>query len=232
VFFHYDKGSRSQETLISILHNYRGTVQSDAYYAYGVYENKKGVLLLSCRAHAGRKFENALAENKVLAEKALEHIGLPYQTEAGLKEKELSPEAIAAERKRLAYPILLNFEKWLHDICPRLLPKSLPGKAVACTFSIYHRPVRYVSDGRYSIDNNPVENATRPLAPGRKNYLFCGNHDTAEDTALYCSLPGSCRQAGINPADWLLHVLAHIKDCKSSQLDSLLPRNWLPPDAD
>jgi hypothetical protein len=184
---------------------------------------------LSCWAHARRKFENALPENRALAEKALDRIGLLYQIEANLKEKELPPRDIAAERKRLARPILLNFEKWLHDISPGLLPGSLMGKAVAYTFSIYHRLVRYVSDGRYCMDNNPVENAIRPLALGRKNYLFCGNHDTAEDAALYYSLLGSCKQAGVNPGEWLLHVLDHIKDCKSSDPGSLLPKNWQSP---
>jgi len=227
VFFHYDKGSRSQTTLVSILRNYRGTVQSDGYEAYGIYENKDGVLLLSCWAHARRKFENALAENKTLANQALDYISLLYQIEANLKEKEFSAEKIAEERKRLAYPILLNFEKWMHDIFPGLLPKSLMGKAISYTFSIYHRLVRYVCDGKYQIDNNPIENAIRPLALGRKNYLFCGNHDTAKDAALFYSLLGSCKQTGVNPEEWLLYVLQNIKDCKTSELERLLPKNWL-----
>jgi hypothetical protein len=82
VFFHYDKGSRSQRTLVSIFRNYRGTGQSYAYEAYGIYENKEGVLLLSCWVHARRKFENALQGNRALAEKALDRIGLLYQIKA------------------------------------------------------------------------------------------------------------------------------------------------------
>jgi len=228
VFFHYDKGSRSQTTLVSLLCNYRGTVQSDAYEAYGIYENKEGVLLLSCWAHARRKFENALSENKTLANQALDYISLLYQIEANLKDKALSAEEMADERKRLAYPILLKFEKWMLDISPELLPKSLMGKAITYTFSIYHRLVRYINDGRYQIDNNPIENAIRPLALGRKNYLFCGNHDTAKDAALFYSLLGSCKQAGINPEKWLLFVLDNMKDCKTSDLERLLPKNWTP----
>jgi hypothetical protein len=128
VFFHYDKDARSQRTLVSIFRNYQGTVQSDAYDAYGIYENREGVLLLCCRAHARRKFENALKENSALAEKALDYISLLYQIEANLKEKCLPPGDIATERKRLAYPLLLTFEQWLHDIYPGLLPKSLMGE--------------------------------------------------------------------------------------------------------
>jgi transposase len=227
VFFHYDKGSRSQRTLVSLLRNYQGTVQSDGYEAYSIYEDKQGVLLLGCWAHARRKFENALSEDRQKANTALDYIALLYQVEANLKEKTLSDEEIAQERKRLSYPILLQFEKWMHDIAPELLPKSLLGKAVAYTFSIYHRLVRYVADGKYQIDNNLVENAIRPVALGRKNYLFCANHDTAQDTALFYSFLISCKQAGVNPHEWLLDILSKIKDCKISKLESLLPANWI-----
>ena len=172
VFFHYDEGSRSQKVLISLMRNFRETLQSGGYEAYGIYEKKEGVLLLGCWAHARRKFENALSEDKKNAGTALEYIGLLYQIEANLKNKQLTYEEISQERKRLSYPILLKFEEWLEKIALKLLPKSLMGKAVSYTFSIYHRLVRYVSDGRYHIDNNVMENAIRPLAIGRKNYLF------------------------------------------------------------
>ena len=226
IFFHYDQGSRSQKTLVSLLRNYRGAIQSDGYEAYSIYEHKDGVLLLGCWAHARRKFENALKEDAVKANKALDYISLLYQIEANLKEKELPPEEIAFERKRLSYPILKNFEKWMLDISTELLPKSLMGNAVSYTFSIYHRLVRYVSDGRYQIDSNPIENAIRPLALGRKNYLFCGNHDTAEDTALFYSFLGSCKLYGVDPEKWFLDILNRIKDCKANELDKLLPKNW------
>lgn len=226
IFFHYDKGSRSQKTLVSLLRNYKGAVQSDGYEAYSIYEHKNGVLLLSCWAHVRRKFENALSEDKDRATMALDYIGLLYQIEANLKEKQLSDEEISKERKRLSYPILLDFEQWMHTISTELLPRSLMGKAVSYTFSLFHRLVRYVSHGKYQIDNNPIENAIRPLALGRKNYLFCGNHDTAQDTALFYSFFGSCKQNGINAQEWLLDVLSRIKDCKTSELAALLPANW------
>ena len=227
MFFHYDKGSRSQKTLVSLLRNYRGAIQSDGYEAYSIYENKEGVLLLGCWAHARRKFENALKEDAIKANKALDYISLLYQIEANLKEKALPPEEITLERKRLSYPILKDFEQWMLDISAELLPKSLMGKAVSYTFSIYHRLVRYVSNGRYRIDCNPIENAIRPLALGRKNYLFCGNHNTAEDTALFYSFLGSCKLHGINPEEWFLDILDKIKDYKATELDKLLPKNWM-----
>ena len=108
----------------------------------------------------------------------------------------------------------------------KVTPKSLLGKAITYSFSIYHRLVRYVSDGRYQLDNNGIENTIRPLALGRKNYLFAGNHHTAQDTALYYSFLVSCKQVGINPEEWLLDVLNQIKERKTSELNELLPLNW------
>ena len=228
VFFHYDEGSRAQKVVISLLKNYQGAVQTDGYEAYSIYEDKQGVILLGCWAHARRKFENALTEDEARANKALDYISLLYQVEANLKEGNLSNEEIAQERKRLSYPVLLEFEKWMHDISADLLPKSLMGKAVSYTFSLYHRLVRYVSDGKWHIDNNAIENAIRPVALGRKNYLFCGNHDTAKDAALFYSLLESCKLAEVNPAEWLSDILSRLKDCKSSELNTLLPANWKP----
>jgi transposase len=230
VFSHYDQGSRSQRTLVPLLRDYRGAVQSDGYEAYSLYEDKAGVLLLGCWAHVRRKFESALSEDKALAGTAIDYIGLLYQIEANLKEKELPPEEISRERKRLAYPILKNFEAWMLNICDKVLPKSLMGKAISYTFSLYPRLVRYVSDGRFLIDNNRIENTIRPFALGRKNYLFCGNHDTAADTALFYSLFGCCKLAGINPYKWLLDILGRIKDCKTGELDKLLPIHWRKPE--
>ena len=116
MFFHYDKGSRSQKTLVSLLRNYRGAIQSDGYEAYKIYENKDGVLLLNCWAHVRRKFENALKEDEINANKSLDYISLLCQIEANLKEENLTNEEISDERKRLAYPILREFENWMLNI--------------------------------------------------------------------------------------------------------------------
>jgi hypothetical protein len=86
--------------------------------------------------------------------------------------------------------------------------------------------VRYVIDGRYLIDNNEAENGVRPLALGRKNYLFCGNHDAAKRTAIIYSLLGSCKINNLNPNRWLTDVLNRINDCKNNNLCQLLPGQW------
>lgn len=229
VFFHYDKGSRAQKVVIELLHNNKGAVQTDGYEAYTIYEQKKGVLLLGCWAHARRKFTESLKEDKTGAEYALKQIGLLYRVETMATDQEMDAEKRAELRQRLAYPILCAFEKWIVSYYPKALPKGRMSKALSYTYSLYHRLSRYHLDGRYQIDNNLVENAIRPLALGRKNYLFCGNHEAAENAAIMYSLLGCCKASDVNPQQWLTDVLTRIPEYNNNyslDLADLLPHNW------
>ena len=230
VFFHYDHGSRAQKVVLPLLKDFRGALQTDSYDVYKIYEDKQGVLPLGCWAHARRKFEEALKEDKTRAEYALEQIGLLYEVEREADYRNLSYQERAEIRERLAYPILVVFEKWLVNEYPKVLPKGRIGKAIKYTYGIYHRLTRYHLDGRYRPDNNLAENSIRPLALGRKNYLFCGNHDAAEDAAVIYSLLGCCKAVDANFRDWMVYVLSHIHDYDSDyskDLAELLPHNWL-----
>lgn len=229
VFFHYDKGSRKQKVVVNLLKDFQGAIQTDGYEAYSIYEQKKGVLLLGCWAHARRKFEESLKEDKTGAEYALGQIGKLYQVEAMADDQELNYEQRAELRKRLAYPIMRAFEKWVVSYYPKVLPKGRMGKALSYTYSIFHRLSRYHLDGRYKPDNNLAENAIRPLAVGRKNYLFCGNHEAAENAAVIYSLLGCCKASDVNPREWLTDVLTKIPEYNndySLDLADLLPHNW------
>ena len=229
VFFHYDKGSRAQKVVIELLHNYKGAVQTDGYGAYSIYENKKGVLLLGCWAHARRKYTEALKEDKAGAEYALEQIGLIYGVESMADDQEMDYQQRAELRARLAYPIMCAFEKWVVNYMPKALPKGRMNQALTYTYSLFHRLSRYHLDGRYRIDNNLVENTIRPLALGRKNYMFCGNHDAAENAAIMYSLLGCCSASDVNPREWLTDALTRIpyyNNDYSLDLADLLPHNW------
>ncbi len=229
VLFHYDKGSRAQKVVIELLHNYQGAVQTDGYEAYSIYENKKGVLLLGCWSHARRKFTEALKEDKTGAEYALGQIGLLYGVESMADDQGLDYQQRAELRSRLAYPILRGFEKWIISYMPKALPGGRMSRALTYTYSLFHRLSRYHLDGRYRIDNNLVENTIRPLALGRKNYLFCGNHDAAENAAVMYSLLGCCAASEVNPREWLTNVLTRIpyyNNDYSLDLADLLPHNW------
>jgi transposase len=229
MFFHYDKGSRAQKVVIELLGNYQGAVQTDGYEAYSIYENKKGVLLLGCWAHARRKFTDALKEDQSGAAYALEQIGMLYRVETMASEQDMDDEQRSELRKKLAYPILCAFEKWIVNYYPKVLPKGRMSKALSYTYSLFHRLSRYHLDGRYQIDNNLIENAIRPLAIGRRNYLFCGNHDAAENAAIMYSLLGCCKVCNVNPREWLTDVLSRIpayNNDYSLDLADLLPHNW------
>jgi hypothetical protein len=229
VFFHYDKGSRAQKVVIELLHNYQGAVQTDGYGAYSIYENKKGVLLLGCWSHSRRKFTEALMEDRSGAEYALKQIGMLYKVEEMASDQGMDYEQRAALRERLAYPILCAFEKWIVSYYPKTLPKGRMNRALSYTYSLFHRLSRYHLDGRYQIDNNLIENSIRPLAIGRRNYLFCGNHDAAENAAIIYSLLGCCNAVDVNPKEWLIDVLSRIPKYNtdySLDLADLLPHNW------
>lgn len=230
LFFHYDHGSRARKVALSLLKDFRGAMQTDGYAVYEMYEYKKGVLPLGCWAHARRKFSESLKNDEARAAYALEQIGLLYEVEREADDKNLSHEERAGLRESHAYPIMVAFEKWLVNEYDKVLPKSPIGQAIKYCHRVFHRLSRYHLDGRYRIDNNLAENDLRGLAVGRKNYLFCGNHDSAEDAAVMYSLLGCCKAAGVNYRDWMVHVLSHIHDYDEDytmDLAELLPENWI-----
>lgn len=230
VFFHYDEGSRSQSTVVSLLESYKGYLQSDGYNAYNVFDNKEQVCLVGCMAHIRRKYENALNENQALAQYALGEIQQLYRIEQMAEERKLSFKERAQLRTKLAEPIILSLEKWMEKTYSTVLPKSLMGQAIAYSYSIWPRMKHYLKEGRLIIDNNLAENAIRPIALSRKNFLFCGNHQAAENTAMICSLLASCKESKVNPREWLTHIIAKMpyyqKPSAINNLGELLPHRW------
>lgn len=229
VFFHYDHGSRAQKVALELFKNFQGAIQTDGYAAYDFYENKKGVLPIGCWAHARRRFDEALKEDEARAEYALGQIGLLYDVERRADQENLSFEERSELRCRLSYPIMVVFEKWMRNEYPKVLPKGRIGKAISYTFGIYHKLTRYHLDGRYRIDNNLGENAIRPIALGRKNWLFCGNDDAAENAAIMYSMFGCCKAIGVNFREWLVYFLNNVHDYDldyDKDLAELLPHNF------
>ena len=112
----------------------------------------------------------------------------------------------------------------MNSVANHITPKSRMGKALVYTYTLLPRLGRYVLDGRYNIDNNGIENAIRPLALGRKNFLFAGNHDAAVRAAIVYSLFSSCKAANVDTRAWLEDVLRRIPSEK--KLETLLPGHW------
>jgi transposase len=230
VFFHYDDGSRSGETVEKLLNPFKGYLQSDGYSAYNAFEGKEGVCLIACMAHIRRSFEKALEEHKSLAEYALKEIQHLYRIEGMADEQQLEDEDRKALREKLSVPILDSFEKWMEKIYPTVLPKSRIGQAISYSYGLWPRMKNYLKQGRLKIDNNGAENIIRPIALSRKNFLFCGNHEAAENTAVICSLLASCKETGGNPREWLTDVIAKLpyysQPKSTKKIEELLPQAW------
>ena len=226
LFFHYDHGSRAQKVALALFHGYKGALQTDGYGVYEAFENKDGILLLGCWVHARRYFERALDNDKERAEYALDQIAKLYSVEREADDQQFSYEQRAELRKQVAYPIMRAFEQWMINEANKVMPKSPIGKAIAYTYNIYYRLTRYHLDGRYLLDNNLIENSVRPIAIGRKNYLFCGNDDAAEDAAIIYTMMGCCKAAGADFRKWTNYFLEHIHEYDndlSRPLDDFLP---------
>lgn len=228
VFFFNDRGSRSKETARKLLGSYRGVFQSDGYEAYDQFCNKPGVQGAACWAHARRYWVNAYKEDEKLASQMIALIAILYKVEKEADGLGLTADERKEKRRKESYPVIRLIEKWCLDTYPKVLEKSLVGKAIAYTYGLLERLSVYVNDGRIDIDNNAAENAIRPLALGRKNWLFCGNDAAADRAAIVYSLISTCRNANVDPRQWLEHVLLEIPQRKKAglPLDDLLPREY------
>jgi len=137
--------------------------------------------------------------------------------------QELSFESIKELRQQESVPLLDKFENWLVDQSCKVLPKSAIGIAVNYTKNLWPRLKRYVDDGRFQIDNNLIENCIRPVALGRKNYLFAGSHEGAKNAAVIYSLLATCKLHEINSFIWLKEALTIIPDLPANQLYKIIP---------
>ena len=228
VMFYYDRGSRGGKVAREILGAYKGAVQCDGYDAYDQFEKNDNITVYGCWAHARRKFVDALNENNRLATEALCFIRKIYKMESDANKAGLNADERKEQRLKISYPTIRLFETWMKETYLKVLPNSKMGDAIEYTYSLLPRLSRYVNDGRINIDNNLIENAIRPLALGRKNYLFCGNDASAYRAAIVYSLISTCKAADVDPRAWMEDVLRKIPYYQRDQRDlaELLPFNW------
>ena len=228
VMFYYDRGSRGGKVAREILGAYKGAVQCDGYDAYDQFEKNDNITVYGCWAHARRKFVDALNENNRLATEALCFIRKIYKVESDANKAGLNADERKEQRLKISYPTIRLFETWMKETYLKVLPNSKMGDAIEYTYSLLPRLSRYVNDGRINVDNNLIENAIRPLALGRKNYLFCGNDASAYRAAIVYSLISTCKAADVDPRTWMEDVLRKIPYYQRDQRDlaELLPFNW------
>lgn len=226
VLFVYNKG-RSREAPEKVLENFTGTLQTDGYKVYQALNTKGDITLLGCMAHARRYFEKALDNDKSRSEHVLKQIQRLYAIERNAKEREINHNMLKRYRQIYALPVINEIEIRLKEMSFEVLPKSAIGKAIAYTLNIYPNLKRYIEDGKYEIDNNNIENAVRPLALGRKNYLFAGSHQSAQHAAMMYSFFASCKANNVNPFIWLNDILNRLPEYKANKIEELLPHNWM-----
>jgi hypothetical protein len=209
-----------------LLDDFRGTLQSDGYAVYDHFGKKTGVVLAGCLAHARREFERALANDAPRATWVLAKIQRLYAVEREAREQNLSPDERLARRLEFSRPIFDELRHFLEAERPKTLPKTAIGTAIAYFLNRREKLERFLLDGRLEIDNNLVENAIRPVALGRKNYLFAGNHAAAQRIAVLYSLMACCKLNEINPHFWLRDVLFRLPDHPINRIHELLPGQW------
>jgi transposase len=222
VLFDYQK-TRGREGPDEFLKNYSGHLQTDGYTAYNNLKNHSNITLMACMAHARRKFEHAQDNSPLLSGQALKMFQALYAIERRAREESLSIDTIKEVRQTESKPILDQLEAWMKEQIIHTLPKSAIGSAIAYTLTLWPRLVRYIDDGRFNIDNNLIENSIRPVALGRKNYMFAGSHEAAQQAAIIYSLLGTCKIQGIEPFAYLTKILSVIPDHPANQLHTLLP---------
>lgn len=225
VLFDYQKG-RGKNGPKNILAAFVGVLQTDGYAVYDkLVKNRDEVTLIGCAAHARRYFFDA-KDNHPKTEIALNYFQKLYAVERQIRETEITDfEEIAAFRQKNALPVWKELFAWAKKEYPQALPKSPFGKALYYLLQREQKLTGYCADGKLQIDNNLVENSIRPLALGRKNYLFAGSHDAAQRIGMMYSFFGSCQKQGINPVKWLKYVLDNIAQHPINRIEELLPSN-------
>lgn len=219
--------SRSREGPREFLKAFQGKLQTDGYGAYESLARERGqeLILVGCWAHVRRGFHEALGEGRSAAW-LVGQIGKLYAVEKHLREQQAGPRLRAAVRAWQSRPILERLRRAMAVVRRRVLPKSLLGQAIDYTLARWEPLTRYVDDGRLEIDNNLCENAIRPTAVGKKNFLFVGHPDAGQRSAVIYSVLGSCRRHGLNPAEYLQAVFERLPKATTSELKSLTPAAW------
>ena len=221
VLFDYHE-SRGREGPSERLKDFIGYLQTDGYEVYNQF-NKKNITHVLCMAHARRYFEQALDNDKERSEYVLKEMQKLYAVEKYCRENNLSVYDRLDLRQEKSVPVLQELYQWLKDTVVKVTPTSAIGKAIAYALPRWERLMLYAHDGRLEIDNNLVENAIRPIAIGRKNYLFAGSHEAAQNAAMFYSLLGTCKLKGIEPFQWLKNLFEILPDSKANKLEELLP---------
>jgi transposase len=219
------------DNLIAI--DFNGTVQCDGYSAYDHFAKRraaegKPLILAGCWAHARRGFFEALDHAPKEAGWVLIQIGHLYDIERQLRRRHagnaLRDAYRSSQSRVVCRRIRRVLERWYKT--RRFLPKSSMGKAISYALGQWDSLEIYLQDPLIEIDNNLVENAIRPTALGKKNWLFFGDANAGERSAVIYSIIESCRRHGVEPYTYLCDVLSRLPSMTNWQIKDILPKAW------
>lgn len=213
--------------------DFGGTIQCDGYSAYDRFARQrtsagKPVLLAGCWAHARRGFYEAFDQAAKEAGWILVQIGHLYEIERRLRRQQAGPALREAYRTSQSKPVCRRVHRVLQRwyLTRRFLPKSTMGKAVSYALGQWKSLEVYLKEPEIEIDNNLVENAIRPTALGKKNWLFFGDADAGQRSAIIYSIIESCRRHGIEPYTYLHDVLTRLPSMTNRQIKDVVPKAW------
>jgi transposase len=225
--WHTSRGAACLDNVLPV--DFRGIVQCDGYPAYGSFARKKeNIELAACWAHVRRKFHEAREQDPLMATWLLRQINHLYRIERKLRRAKSGPQLRAAMRAHQAKPIYVR----LHRILTRLkmkrryLPRSGMGMAITYALNLWPQLGVYLNDGRVEIDQNLVENAIRPTALGKKNWLFIGQAETGQRSAILYTVVECCRRRGLDPFAYLRDILTRLPTATNWHIDRLTPEAW------
>lgn len=225
VYYDFSTG-RGGENARRVLQGFGGTLMSDDFSGYHALQSQ-GVTAALCMAHARRKlFEAHQFNASPIAAQAVALIAKLYEVER--QARELEPQARWLLRQRHAKPVAEALHAWLSEQRQKLAKADVTAKAIDYALSNWSGLTRYLDDGHVPIDNNAAENAVRPLALGRKNWLFVGSQQAGERAAVVLSLIESAKLNGHDPWAYLKDVFERLPTLKQRDLAQLLPHNWRP----
>jgi transposase len=222
---------RSADGPKAIFKDFRGYLQADAYSAYDRLYKSGAIVEVGCMMHARRKFYEARDSDPQRSHQALAWISLLYDVERQAKEREPTDyeafvrlrHELRAERSR---PIFDKFHAWLQAELPKVLPKSLIGEAIQYALNHWEALKRPLEAGFLELDNGASERAFKPVAIGRKNWLFAGSDKGGQTAAVLMSLCTTCKDLGIDPQAYLRDVLDRISTHPAKRIEELLPDRW------
>lgn len=217
--------TRSGEVAKKRLTPFNGLLQTDAYNGYQSLRSRDGIIPCGCLSHARRKFKEVITASgdmNGVAAQMVERLKPLYQLEERMREKGYPMRARKKLRQTIAKPLLKAIYAWLNQLAPLVPPKSKLGQAIAYTLKQWPYLTQYLKHGFAQIDTNWVENQIRPIAVGKKNFLFMGHEDSATIHALFYSLVLSAVLNKINPRLYLNYLLTQIHPLRQKKIDPFL----------